>query len=235
MARRLRQLGSGLTGTSGMPPALRCRGLRVALGGRQILDGVDLAVDAGESVAIVGPSGSGKTTLLHCLAGLIPGDEGAIEVRGRAMQGRRAAGRARIRAASIGIVFQFGELFEELTVGENVALPLRLAKRPGKHRASEVLAQVGLADRQHSFPADLSGGEAQRVAIARALVGRPALLLADEPTGALDEDLSSVVCEVLIERARRIDAALVVATHDPLVQGLLDRSLRLRRGALVPT
>lgn len=207
----------------------------MAIGGRQILDGVDLTVERGESVAIVGPSGSGKTTLLHCLAGLITGDQGEIEVHGQAVHDLRAAGRARVRATSIGIVFQFGELFEELTVGENVVLPLLLARRPGAHTANEVLAQVGLADRQHSYPADLSGGEAQRVAIARAVVGRPTVLLADEPTGALDEDLSSIVCQLLIERASSIGAALVVATHDPVVHRLLDRTLRLRRGTLVST
>ena len=130
------------------------------------------------------------------------------------------------------MVFQFGELLPELTVLENVALPLRLRGTTDVGHAAAVLGTLGLGDRTGSFPAELSGGEVQRTAIARALVGGPSLLLADEPTGALDGELSEAVCEMLVDQARRAGAGLVVATHDPLVAARMDRILRLRNGAL---
>ncbi len=197
-----------------------------------VLDGVDLEVAAGQAIAVMGPSGSGKTTLLHCLAGLRPPDDGEIVLNGAAVtqMGRRE--RARFRLHQVGMVFQFGELLGELTVGENVALPLRLQGKPDRRRVAEVLSAVGLLERAESWPAELSGGEVQRAAIARAIAPRPQLLLADEPTGALDEDLSLAVCELLLSSAQDVGAVLIVATHDPLVAEALGEAVRLRRGKL---
>jgi len=229
----VRELASDLSRRADSEPlALRCRGLRLALGGRPILEGDDLEVARGAAVAIMGPSGSGKTTLLHCLAGLHNPDDGEVTVHGAATTKMNQRQRARFRLERVGMVFQFGELLEELTVEENVALPLRLRNRHNPGRVTSLLSEVGLAERAASWPAELSGGEVQRVAIARALIGNPVLLLADEPTGALDEDLSEDVCRLLVSMARAGGAVLVVATHDPLVAAAVDAVARLRRGKL---
>jgi ABC-type lipoprotein export system ATPase subunit len=196
-----------------------------------VLDRVDLDVRAGEAVAIMGPSGSGKTSLLHCLGGLRRADGGEIWVGGSPLHGLRAAARAALRRRRLGMVFQFGELLDELTVSENVELPLRL-RGESTDRARGLVRAVGLEGRADAWPAQLSGGELQRAGIARALVGEPTVLLADEPTGALDEDHSEAVCDLLLGRARDAGAALVVATHDPLVSRAMDRVLCLRRGRL---
>jgi len=196
-----------------------------------ILDGLDLDAAPGEAIAIMGPSGSGKTSLLHCLAGLRRPDAGDITIGSAEITRMGHRQRARLRLRSIGMVFQFGELLDELTVGENVELPLRL-RRDGRGDVERLLGAVGLADRAGSWPAELSGGEVQRVAIARAVAGDPALLLADEPTGALDEDLSHAVSDLLRASAQAVGASLVVATHDPIVASAMDRTVRLRRGRL---
>jgi ABC-type lipoprotein export system ATPase subunit len=213
-------------------PAVRCRGVRVTLGERLLLENLELQVERGESVAVMGPSGSGKTTLLHCIAGLRPVDAGDVEVDGERLSGTSDRRRTRLRRDRVGMVFQFGELLPELTVLENVGLPLRLRGETDPAPAVALLNSLGLGERTGSFPADLSGGEVQRAAIARALVGSPTVLLADEPTGALDGQLSETVCELLVDQARRANAGLVVATHDPLVAARMDRILRLRDGAL---
>jgi ABC-type lipoprotein export system ATPase subunit len=172
--------------------------------------------------------------LLHCLAGLRVPDDGHVVVDGAVVSAMSARRRARFRLGHVGMVFQFGELLQELTVAENVALPLRLRGEPDGGRVVEVLASVGLADRAGAMPGQLSGGEVQRAAIARAVAGRPRLLLADEPTGALDEDLSQAVAELLVATARAAGAVLVVATHDPIVAGAIGSTVRLRRGKLEP-
>jgi ABC-type lipoprotein export system ATPase subunit len=198
-----------------------------------VLDGLDLEVERGEAVAVMGPSGSGKTTLLHCIAGLRVADAGEVIVSGQEVHRMGRRRRARLRLEEIGLVFQFGELLEELTVAENVVLPLRLrgARTDG---VEQLLSSVGLDARAGSWPAELSGGEAQRTAIARAVVGHPAVLLADEPTGALDEELSRSVGLLMRSRAEAIGAALLVATHDPALARSMDRVLRLRNGVLHP-
>jgi len=180
----------------------------------------------------MGPSGSGKTTLLHCLAGLHRPDDGQITLDGRRISHLNERQRARYRLEHVGMVFQFGELLAELTVRENVDLPLRLRGLTDHEHVDQVVRRLGLAERAQSWPDELSGGEVQRVAIARAVVGRPDLLLADEPTGALDEDLSQVVCDLLCQAAHELSAVLVVATHDPAVAAAMDQTLRLRRGKL---
>lgn len=197
-----------------------------------MLAGVDLEGASGQAIAIMGPSGSGKTTLLHCLAGLLRPDDGDIVVDGVATTRLTRRQLSRFRLERVGMVFQFGELLEELTVGENVALPLRLRGEDDPAHIEALLAHVGLAERAGSWPAELSGGETQRVAIARAVAGSPRLLLADEPTGALDEDLSEAVCDLLLSSAREAGAVLIVATHDPLVASAMDVAGRLRNGKL---
>lgn len=234
MARRVRQLGRHLSQRqpSSKSPALRCRGLHVAFGARRVLEGVDLEVDRGASVAIMGPSGSGKTTLLHCLAGLHRPNDGDIRLDGQCISALSERERARYRLTQVGMVFQFGELLSELSLRENVELPLRLRGVHDDEAVDRTLDRLGLSERCKSWPHELSGGEVQRASIARAVVGQPALVLADEPTGALDEDLSETVCELLLEVTRSLRAMLVVATHDPAVAGRMDRTLRLRRGKL---
>jgi putative ABC transport system ATP-binding protein len=196
-----------------------------------VLEGLDFDVAPGEAVAVMGPSGSGKTTLLHCLAGLQRPTSGEIVVGGTVLTDLRERARARFRLHSIGMVFQFGELLDELTVWDNVHLPLRLRHEPAD-AVEPLLSAVGLHGRERAFPGELSGGEVQRVAIARAVAGSPALLLADEPTGALDEERSRSVCELLRRSARRAGATLVVATHDPIVAAAMDRTVRLRGGRI---
>lgn len=212
---------------------LRCEGLRIALGGRLILDGVDMTSAAGDSVAVMGPSGSGKTTLLRLISALLVPDDGTVTFGSEQVSEMSARARARFRLDNVGIVFQAGELLDELTVGENVALPLRLRGDTDPDAiVQDVLSRVGLGDRQGSWPADLSGGEVQRVAIARAIATSPRLVLADEPTGSLDEEMSCVMSDLLLDLTRTIGATLVIATHDPLVADRMQYRLRLRRGKL---
>jgi len=213
------------------------RGLSHQLPDRELLSAVDLDVDGGEAVAIVGPSGSGKTTLLHLLAGIVPVQEGSVTVAGRELAGMGSETRAAHRLARVGLVFQFSELLDELTVRENVALPGRLARvdrDEADRRALQWLDRVGLAGQADARPATLSGGEAQRVAVARALSTAPEVVLADEPTGALDADHGAAVVRLLVGLARRAGSALVVVTHDPQVAAATDRVLRIGSGRLRP-
>lgn len=186
----------------------------------------------------MGPSGSGKTTLLNCLAGISPPDQGSVVVGGTDLTRLRPADRAAFRLRQIGMIFQFGELLPELSVLENVSLLLRLqrVRRNEAERQGRVLLDsLGLADRTSAFPDELSGGERQRVAVARALSTNPALILADEPTGALDEANALTLIELLRERARSSGIGVVIATHDPLIAGRVDRVLRFREERLVET
>jgi putative ABC transport system ATP-binding protein len=209
------------------------RQLCVNAKGRQILAELDLVVEAGESVAIMGPSGSGKTTLMRCLAGLQAADSGYVSISNEYITPAKSSDRARLRSTAIGQVFQFGELLPELSVEENVLLPARLAHQtPSRGAVDELLGLVGMSGRGNSFPDELSGGETQRVAVARALINRPRVLLCDEPTGALDEAMSSRVASLIVEAASLSAAALVVTTHDPMVARRMNRVLRLRNGAL---
>jgi ABC-type lipoprotein export system ATPase subunit len=211
----------------------RVSGLVVEVPGRRIADGLELEVAAGEAVAVTGPSGSGKTTLLNTLAGLNRPTAGTVEICGRSLHDATADAAAATRLACIGMVFQFGELMPELSVLENVALPAMFAGQgDAAARAGKLLGLVGLPDYGHRAPEELSGGEAQRAAIARALVGRPRLVLADEPTGALDEENARRVTRILLDACREGGAALVVATHDAAVARAMDRTLLLRSGRL---
>lgn len=217
-------------------PVSSVRGLDLSIGTQQILNGVTLAVHAGEIVAIVGPSGSGKSSLLHCMAGLIGPTAGSVEFGGQELTGLGAGARARIRRESMGFVFQTAELVPELTLRQNVRLPLDLAGRRSRRAGEEVTAlldALGLAERAGARPAQVSGGEAQRAAVARALVHRPAVVFADEPTGALDSENGRVVLGHLLRLAREESAAVVVVTHDEDLARRADRVVTLSDGRVV--
>jgi ABC-type lipoprotein export system ATPase subunit len=205
-----------------------------------VLRDASLAVREGEAVAIVGASGAGKSTLLHLLGGLARPDAGRVRVSGRDLYALSERERATIRAAEIGFVFQSFHLMTEMDVLENVMLPaLALARgrrRQGispRERARELLAEVGLADRAAHTPLELSGGEQQRAAIARALINSPAVVLADEPTGNLDEGTGGQVLEALFRLCRGRGHALLVVTHNERIAAACDRILRLADGAIL--
>jgi putative ABC transport system ATP-binding protein len=200
------------------------------------LQQVDLEVRAGELTMLMGPSGSGKTTLLSILGCILRASEGRLEVLGRDVSALPESELPRIRREGIGFVFQGFNLFPTLTAAENVALALDLrGMRAGeaKKRGEELLAQVGLTQKTRSFPADLSGGQKQRVAIARALSGDPPILLADEPTAALDSTSGRTVIELLQRLARVHGRAVVMVTHDPRVLSFGDRIIHLEDGRIV--
>jgi ABC-type lipoprotein export system ATPase subunit len=218
---------------------LECRGLsrRYEVPGSApvvAVDDVDLEVESGAFVAIEGPSGSGKTTLLGLLAGLEPPDEGTISVLGHDLSRLSGTERARLRQRRIGIVFQSFGLIPSLSVIENVGLPLLLGgvgEEERNRRSRAVLEEVGLADAGTRVD-ELSGGERQRVGVARALVIEPALLLADEPTGSLDEMNGTAVLALLRAAVQRHGASLVLVTHDPVSAAQADRRFRMRDGRL---
>ncbi|MEL6712382.1 MAG: ABC transporter ATP-binding protein [Planctomycetota bacterium] len=217
------------------PPLLRCAGLTKTLrsGDRDltILDGVDLEIRAGEFVAIVGPSGSGKSTLLGLLAGLDRPTSGEVEFEGVGLSGLGEDELALLRRGRIGFVFQSFQLLGNLTARENVLLPLELTgEADAAARADALLAEVGLAERGHHYPSQLSGGEQQRVALARAFGPRPRLLFADEPTGNLDEATGARVLDMLMALRRDEGAALVLVTHDRDIAASAERAIHLRGG-----
>jgi putative ABC transport system ATP-binding protein len=201
-----------------------------------ILDGVDLAIPPGEFAAVLGPSGSGKSTLLALMAGLDRPTSGEVLIDGAPIQAMTEDQLALLRRRKLGFVFQTFQLLGNLTARENVLLPLELAGRhdPGA-RAAELLASVGLADRGHHYPSQLSGGEQQRVALARAFAAQPPILLADEPTGNLDSATGKRVLEILLDLKRRQGTTLVLVTHDPAVAALADRLVHLRDGRVERT
>lgn len=201
----------------------------------EVLTQLDLEVEDRERVAIVGPSGSGKTTLLLLLTGLEQPTSGQVWLAGQSLDALDRDARADLRRDSIGIVFQSFHLVPSLTAAENVALPLDIAgAEHAAIRAREMLERVGLGGRAQHYPSQLSGGEQQRVAIARALVHRPALLVADEPTGNLDERTGDAVVELLFSLNAEIGTTLLLVTHDPALAARCDRSLRLENGRLHP-
>jgi putative ABC transport system ATP-binding protein len=199
------------------------------------LDGVSLSVAAGEFVAVVGPSGCGKSTLLNLIAGVDRADAGAVRVCGRELGRASEAELTHLRRRTLGIVFQAFHLVPNLTAEENVALPLALDGRGDPARVRALLERVGLAARARHFPGELSGGEQQRVAVARALVHRPALVVADEPTGNLDSASGARVLELLLELRASEGAALVLATHDAAIEARAPRVVALRDGRVVRT
>jgi putative ABC transport system ATP-binding protein len=220
-------------------PLLRARNLRLTLpaaaGPVNILRGVDLTLAAGETVGLVGPSGSGKTSLLMLLAGLERPTEGSLEFAGRDLTGLDEDALARWRRDHVGIVFQSFHLIAGMTAAENVAVPLELAgRRDATEVAQRLLAAVGLGARLRHLPGQLSGGEQQRVALARALAPRPALLLADEPTGNLDQETGAEVMQLLFRLCAEAGTALLLVSHDPALTTRCGRVVRLADGRIGP-
>ena len=199
-----------------------------------VLKGISLAVEAGEALGLVGPSGSGKSTLLMVLAGLERPDSGRVVLDGTDLTRLSEDALARIRGRRIGIVFQSFHLVPTMTALENVALPLELAGLEGAFdRAAEELRTVGLGARLSHYPAQLSGGEQQRVAIARALAPDPAIVVADEPTGNLDEATGRTIADLIFALKRERGATLVLVTHDPSLAQRCDRVVQLGAGRIV--
>ena len=181
----------------------------------------------------MGPSGCGKSTLLHCLAGVLVPDRGEVRLGGEPFSARRDPERSRTRLRELGIVFQFGELVPELTLQENVMLPLLLlghSRSAAGERAARLLAEVGVAAEADRRAGMVSGGQAQRAAVARALVHEPRFVLADEPTGALDSTTAEEVLDVIVSMTQRLGAGLLVVTHDNLVASQLDQLVTMRDG-----
>ncbi|HEV2746043.1 MAG TPA: ABC transporter ATP-binding protein [Allosphingosinicella sp.] len=218
-------------------PVLRLSGLTKTLpGGRRLFERLELEAAAGEQVAIRGESGVGKSTLLNIVAGLDAADAGEVVVAGQPLGALDEIGRTALRRDAIGFVFQAFHILPHLTLAQNVALPLVLKKQPRAAALKEgvaLLDAVGLGDRQLSYPKELSGGELQRVAIARALVHRPALILADEPTGNLDPATAAQVLALLTRAVKERGAALLLVTHSPAAAAIADRQLLLTPRGLV--
>jgi putative ABC transport system ATP-binding protein len=206
-------------------------------GGRPltVLRDINLAIAPQEFVAITGPSGSGKTTLLGLLAGLDRPTKGSVRLDGEDLGPLSEDARARLRAEKVGFVFQTFQLLPTLTALENVLVPIELhGDGVGKlERATDLLARVGLGDRTHHYPAQLSGGEQQRVAIARAFANGPKILFADEPTGSLDADTGKTIIDLLVELNSNAGTTLVLVTHDPALASLANRVIKLAGGKLV--
>ena len=218
---------------------LSIRGLErtyvTAAGRLPVLRGVDLDLQAGEIVGLVGPSGSGKSSLLHAAGLLEHPDGGRIAILGADCTDLSERARTRVRLSTIGFVYQFHHLLPEFSAADNVALPMMIAgaaRKAATARAEAILAELGLAERTHHQPAQLSGGEQQRVAIGRALANSPRLLLADEPTGNLDPATSAAVFDSLYALVRKTGVAALVATHNVDLAGRMDRVYALKDGRL---
>jgi len=208
--------------------------VETAAGPLNILSGIDLEIKSGETVAIIGVSGSGKSTLLGLLAGLDPASSGEVYLSRYRLNELDEDGRARVRGQLVGFVFQSFQLLSSLTALENVMLPLELAgKQAARDQAMQLLSHVGLQERLHHYPKQLSGGEQQRVAIARAYSMQPAILFADEPTGNLDSATGGKIIDLLFALNQERDTTLVLVTHDDKLSVRCDRRILLQDGRIV--
>jgi putative ABC transport system ATP-binding protein len=226
-----------MPGAALLKPAIELTDVELSLGRAaarvHILKGISLTIPAGEATGLVGPSGSGKSTLLMTMAGLERPDSGKVMVAGEDLMQMGEDRLALFRGRHIGIVFQSFHLVPTMTARENVALPLELAGRNDAfERAGQELRAVGLGDRMDHYPAQLSGGEQQRVAIARAVAPDPAILVADEPTGNLDETTGRTIVDLLFAMRRERNATLMLVTHDATLAAACDRTIRLRSGRI---
>jgi putative ABC transport system ATP-binding protein len=225
------------SGSSRTGPAIALNGVNLSLGRGaarvHILKDIDLHIGRGEAIGLVGPSGSGKSTLLMVMAGLERADTGTVTVAGEGLGLLGEDALARFSGGNIGIVFQSFHLIPTMTALENIAVPLELAGvDDAEQRAEHELAAVGLSERRHHYPAQLSGGEQQRVALARALAPNPAILIADEPTGNLDEATGAEIIELMFAGHVQRGTTLVLVTHDPTLAARCDRVVRLRSGRI---
>ncbi len=215
--------------------ALRCQNIRKGYPGQEVLRGLNLDVDAGTTVAIRGASGTGKSTLLHCLGLLDTPDSGTIEINGQRGDNLGPAARARMRARGLGFVFQAFHLLPDFSVLENIVMAARAAELPlgpAVIEANRLLARLGLTGKADRNVTTLSGGERSRVALCRAVINRPAVILADEPTGSLDPATAALVVQELLALARDHHAAVVMVTHDPAIAAQCDREYQLVDGVL---
>ncbi len=215
---------------------IEARDIRKLFGKTTALAGASFAVAGGEIVAVMGPSGSGKSTLLHCLAGIFSPDEGEVWFDGERLDTLGDKRRTELRRTAFGFVFQFGQLVPELTVADNIALPLllnRVHRRTAYAKAKAWLPRLGIDDLGARRTGELSGGEAQRVALARALVTKPKVVFADEPTGSLDTLTGEMVMELLVSLARAEGSTVVLVTHDARVAAYADREVLVRDGKVI--
>jgi putative ABC transport system ATP-binding protein len=227
------EAGGSAPADAAAPALLSATGLVKAFGATPALRGADLTVRAGEIIAVIGPSGSGKSTLLHCAAGILRPDEGDVSYDGRRYGALNDGDLSEIRRTDFGFVFQFGQLIPELTCLQNAAMPLRLggiARKPAEQQARELLRRLEVEDIADQRPGQVAGGQAQRVAVARAVVHGPAVIFADEPTGALDSLQGERVMALLVGLVRDGGAALVLVTHEPRVAAYSDREVLVRDG-----
>jgi putative ABC transport system ATP-binding protein len=226
----------GSATTSAAYPAIEARELyrfyHIGDDETQALRGVSMRLNPGEIVAVVGPSGSGKSTLMACLAGLDEPDGGFVYINGERLTRRDEKTRASLRAQSIGILLQSGNLFDHLTVGQNVRLKMRLAGQDDGTRIGEVLELVGISDRDHAYPTQLSGGEASRAGLAVALAPKPPIIIADEPTGEVDAATEQKIL-ALFEDHRKNGGAILIVTHSDAIARHADRIIRIEDGKIV--
>jgi len=217
-------------------PVVAAKELHLSFGATTALSGASIAVEPGELVAVMGSSGSGKSSLLHCLAGLLAPDRGDVSFQGQAMRGLDDKANSALRMKKMGMVFQFGELVPELSLLENVALPLWLLsgdRQRADKAAQELLERFDIIDHRTHRPSEVSGGQLQRAAVARALVHSPEIVFADEPTGALDSTNAQLVMEALIGRAREQGTAVVMVTHESRLASYCDRDVIVADGQTV--